>query len=306
MLVVFLAIELARRAVLGNVYPAASGHHFAFGPAIFTTPSFFNNLFLVQGLPFHPPVTWNVPAWSISCEAAVYLIFPASFLALVRYGRNMLWLAAFLAATTLTVLYYCSEPHSLNSEAGYNVVRCAGEFTVGLCLYRLYSGHSLPIILARDNVAWPVVALLILSLHFGLPDLLLVAELALLLLVAVMNRGLVRAALEMRIPEFLGRISYSVYMVHWPVFFLVALAARVFGGPDALLRQSAAVRGVLFIFACMAVIACSTLTYCAIEVPCRKVIMAWRKAAYPSAPSISGVEHEKVLESPIALSGSKT
>jgi len=274
MLLVFLAIELARPTIFGDVYPSANRAG-GFGPVDFTTPSFFGHLFLVQALPFHAHTSWNAPAWSISCEAAVYFIFPVLFLALARGGRSMLWPAAALAATTLTLLYGLAEPRSL--DAGFNVVRCAAEFTIGLCLYRLYAGRRLPAVLASDIVAWPAVALLILSLHLGLADLLIVAELALLLLVAVVNRGRLRAALETRVPEFLGRISYSIYMVHFPVFFVAALTARTLGGPDALLRQSPAVRVVLFILALAVVIALSTLTYRAIEAPCRKAIMARRR-----------------------------
>jgi peptidoglycan/LPS O-acetylase OafA/YrhL len=273
MLMVFLAIELARPSVFGDFYPVANRAG-GFGPIDFMTPSFFGHLFLVQALPFHAHTSWNAPAWSISCEAAVYFAFPVLFLALARRGRSMLWLAMLVAAATLTVVYVLAEPHSL--DAGYNILRCAAEFTIGLCLQRLYAGHGLPAILTRDVVAWPVVGVLVLSLHLGLSDLLLVAELALLLLVAVANRGRLRAALETRVPEFLGRISYSIYMVHFPIFFVAALAARALGGPDALMRQSAAVRGVLFLFALAFVIALATLTYRAIEVPCRKAIMARR------------------------------
>jgi peptidoglycan/LPS O-acetylase OafA/YrhL len=275
MLVAFLAIELARPAIFGDVYPATTSAG-GLGPADFTMPSFFANLFLVQALPFHAHPSWNVPAWSISCEAAVYLVFPVLFLALARRDPSILWLAALLSAAALTMLYALSEtPHSL--DAGYNLIRCAAEFTIGLCLYRLYAGHRLPAILARDVVAWTVVALLILSLHLGLADPLIVVELALLLLVAVVNRGRLRAALETRVPEFLGRISYSIYMVHFPVLFVAALAARALGGQDALLRQSPAVRVVLFILALAVIVALSTLTYHAIEAPCRKAIMARRR-----------------------------
>jgi peptidoglycan/LPS O-acetylase OafA/YrhL len=274
MLMIFLAIELARPAVFGDFYPEANRVG-GFGPLDFTTPSFFGHLFLVQALPFHAGTSWNAPAWSISCEAAVYFVFPILFLALARRGRGMLWAAALLAAATLTALYGLAEPHSL--DAGYNVVRCAAEFTIGLCLYRLYAEHGVPGFLARDVVAWLVAALLLVSLHFGASDLLIVAELALLLLVAVVNRGAFAATLTMRLPQFLGRISYSIYMVHFPVFFVMALTARALGGGDALLRQSPATRSVLFILALAVVIGLSTLTYRTIEVPCREAIMAWRR-----------------------------
>jgi peptidoglycan/LPS O-acetylase OafA/YrhL len=271
MLVAFLAIELARPAIFGDVYPAANRAG-GFGPVDFTTPSFFGHLFLVQAWPLHAHTSWNAPAWSISCEAAVYFVFPVLFLALARRARSALYLAGLLALATLGVLYGIAQPHSL--DAGYNIVRCAAEFTIGVCLYRLYAEHHLSAFLARDVVAWTVAALLLLSLHLGLPDLLVVAELALMLLVAVVNRGFFAAALETRLPEFLGRISYSIYMVHFPVFFVAALAARAVGGPQALLGQSPAVRVVFFGAALAAVIALSTLTYNAIEVPCRKAIMA--------------------------------
>jgi peptidoglycan/LPS O-acetylase OafA/YrhL len=274
MLAAFLGIELARSAIFGNVYPEA--HRVGgFGPIDFTTPDFFGQLFLVQAWPFHAHTSWNAPAWSISCETAAYFMFPVLFLALARRGRKLVWLAGLLALATLAALYGLARPHSL--DAGYNIIRCGAEFTIGVCLQRLYAERHAAAFLARDAAAFSVAALLILSLHLGLPDLLVVAEFALLLLVAVLNRGAFSAALETRIPEFFGRISYSIYMVHFPVFFVIALAARALGGPEALIGQSPAMRVVLFVPAFALVIGLSTLTYHAIEVPCRKAIMARRR-----------------------------
>jgi peptidoglycan/LPS O-acetylase OafA/YrhL len=273
-LLVFLVIMAARPTIFGDIYPEANRAG-GFGPIDFTTPNILGHLFLVQAWPLHAHTSWNAPAWSISCEVAAYFIFPILFLALARRGLGMLWAAGAVAVATLALLYALSQPHSL--DAGYNVIRCGAEFTIGLCLNRLYAGNHLPRLLARDIVAWSLAAALVLSLHLGLPDLLVVAEMALLLPIAVANGGRFAAALGTRAPVFLGKISYSIYMVHFPVFFVTALAARAIAGPEALLGRSPALRVAFFVAALAVVIALSTLTYRFIEVPARKAIMARRK-----------------------------
>ena len=70
------------------------------------------------------------------------------------------------------------------------------------------------------------------------------------------------SGLDIRPLRFLGRVSYSFYLLHWPMFYLSAIAYIAAGLPQT---------GAANLFICIASItmalALSTLTYSAIEVP---------------------------------------
>jgi peptidoglycan/LPS O-acetylase OafA/YrhL len=270
-LLAFLAVAVTRSTIFGDIFPVSHRTE-PYGSGDFTVESFIANLLLIQALPFHAKPSWNSPSWSISCEAVVYFIFPIIFLALARGGRLLLYPVILLAVAILVVLWDIADPHTL--DGGFNIVRCAAEFTVGLGLYRVYVTADLPGICSSEFAAWSTAAALLLSLHLGLPDVVIVVLMALLLVVGAVNSGSFGRWLCKPALLFLGEISFSIYLVHFPIFFAMALVAQKLGGPDALLRQSAMTRGGLFLVALSIVIGVSILTYRTIERPCRRAIIA--------------------------------
>jgi peptidoglycan/LPS O-acetylase OafA/YrhL len=256
-LLVLVVVEFVRVRALGGFVPLThAGLHF-------TLPSLFANLFLVQSL-LYPSTTWNEPAWSISSEAAVYLVFP--LLAAIAARRRMLAPIIAVCAAALAGIYFQRDPMTL----GFGCIRCAAEFTVGLCLYRLYVDGRFPALVMRDGVALAVVLVLALSLHFGLFDLLIVPQLCALLMVAAANRARFAAILSTPVPQFLGRISYSIYLVHWPAFYVAALAVQRMWGREVILRQPNSVRVAVLLAAAPIIVALAALSYRYVEMPCRK------------------------------------
>jgi len=176
------------------------------------------NLLLIQswGTPFCPIVS---PSWSISTEWAAYFLFPLLWLCTTRWTRA----AACIAAATVLLLSLLSDEtvHQvgcrigpLNLGAGetfFPLLRCFSEFSLGLIAYRATG--------VRDASLW-VAALIIGLLCFKATDVPVVLLFCVLVAMLGRDRGPVAAVLGWRPIYFLGEVSYSIYMVHYPLIVI--------------------------------------------------------------------------------------
>lgn len=183
------------------------------------------NLLLVQAWwPDFHPLSFNYPAWSISVEYWIYLIFG---LLLLAFQRQAVWLFAALAGAAL-----------LAPEAGYpGLTRMVwlglSCFFAGALTYRVY--HALRhVALARwllsvleaasvGLVVWVMVTPMahqesVLSLLFCVA-----------VLVFAFDGGVLSALLRGRPFDLMGRLSYSIYMTHALVLFFVTLVFTQLG-----------------------------------------------------------------------------
>jgi peptidoglycan/LPS O-acetylase OafA/YrhL len=134
-----------------------------------------------------------------------------------------------------------------------------------LCLPR----RRFAAVLSRDFVAIGIAAAIVLSLHFGGPDLLDVVLFAGLILAAVSNSGAFARAINVPPLVWLGTISYSLYLIHGFVQFLATKLLDSFGLTD---RSNFATTLSLVLMTVM-VAAClisAAITYFSVE-------LAWRK-----------------------------
>lgn len=103
----------------------------------YTAQSYFQQLSLSQQWfePNHAP-TWDGPAWTVSCEALAYLLFPIFAVIIFRLGGSAApWLLAMLAATMMVprlLVLLAGESHT----SPYNwVLRIICEFLAGIFAY---------------------------------------------------------------------------------------------------------------------------------------------------------------------------
>ena len=182
--------------------------------------SIVTNLFLVQSLNIHDVLTWNTPAWSISTECYVYIVFPFLVAAITRTkaaSLAMLALTLVVLAFGLTLIRQPSErvgPLDITFAWGY--FRCLIEFCLGLIVYKAYSAG---LILVSGSDALVVVVTLCLGfvLQNHWHDVLALPLIALLILSVSRNEGAVRSFLTVPALRWLGEASYSIYLVHVPV-----------------------------------------------------------------------------------------
>jgi len=270
--------------------------------------SLLSNLLLLQSLGLHDGVTWNFPAWSISVEFWVNLLFAAVLIApLTRPGRDPLrdktMLVALMALAGGAATFFAARV-SKDLTFDYGLLRCIYGFFLGAAAQRLRAENLDPtarwprraLAVAEVALAAAAIAFIVYGEAFWLfmlsPPLFAAAA-----LVFAREQGPLSRLLLTRPFRAFGEWSYSIYMVH--VFLLVNVMGRaasfagkagLFGmtpAPDGgralaeiFTRGPIAAAGVCLVYVAL-VLATSALTYRFIERPGRSWFNAL--AAHPSS-----------------------
>ena len=199
--------------------------------------SFAASLVLVQGFTFVPFV-WNAPAWSISTEWYVYLLFPLMVPLMTRLPGavlRVLWLAVAL------VVAYFFVGDELQDWPLHRLLVCLAEFTLGCLTHRLVRSGSWPLLrnraLATVVFVAPIV-LLALPQRFdgGWLHAVVAVGFGLSIGVIAAEETLVDGVLAGRVLQALGLISYSIYLDHEILYSLAGSAADAYTGHAHTLR----------------------------------------------------------------------
>lgn len=166
--------------------------------------------------------TPNMPAWSISAEWFAYLLFPAlSYFLFYRKGVVGLYIGAGLALAFFQPLSNFCLTHVLSG------------FLVGMAAYRLMPALS-RIKFGRYTGCCVTAAILLWAQAAAPPVAVGLLLFAVLIPALTSPDDLVSRLLGARPLVYLGEISYSLYMVHWPARVVVRNALRIFGALDSL------------------------------------------------------------------------
>ncbi len=235
-----------------------------------------SNLLMTHAMNQHVYLSWDIVSWSIGAEWWTYVL---TVPVLIWLHRAPVWIGGMVMAAGfagLVALVYALPDKTLDITFNYGFVRCLCEFVIGLGLYRLYrAGRAKN--LAHDAVVIVLLAVIVGVFHFRLNDLIIVPVFALLILSVSANSGHFHRVLQMRPLQYLGRISYSLYLVHGVVFsalwfvlpwFKSQYHPAVFNTPEKLAYMA------LFI---SLVLAISHLTYRYVERPARLFLLSLRK-----------------------------
>ena len=183
-------------------------------PELYSFGRLFQNVLLIQAwsIPIHE--SWNVPAWSISCEWAAYLFFPVIvFSKAVARSVRLSIMTGGIALLMMTLLLQSVHADGNNQ---YGLIRIAGEFVAGCSLCQLFHAK------AAQNWNWNVIipislALAILLLGFVLPLYSLVAYWCVpFLALVVLGLGLSLCALfslDFEQIVFIWRL-YFLFLIH--------------------------------------------------------------------------------------------
>ena len=235
-------------------------------------------LFLVHAW-FSGHVGWNIPSWSISAEMFAYLLFP--LLVALHFRAPRILGAALLTFSIIFYAYVAATSGSLDIVAGLSPLRCIAGFGLGMLVY--YNRASVqglsPAVLSTIQLvalAWAVTVLC-----SPISDPMIVPGFVMTVWATWTDRGLLARLLSSRPLQWLGDISYSVYLLHVPLlsaflFFWVHATHRFPIGQDLS-------RSVWLCLSFALVLAVSTLTYKFIEVPARRYLLnAWRRRKAPA------------------------
>ncbi len=243
---------------------------------------FMSHLMMIHAWGAGDGLHFNAPSWSISAELFAYLMFPVFVFGLGAARRHPLRV---LGATALAVIAYAtllgSVAHREIFEMSWNIglLRIIPDFALGVVLYYVGLRHSVGLAYARIGVAGSL-ALAVALVMAGAPTVAVVLALAALIwFCADAERWGSLKRIRGDFAVLLGEISYSVYMLHFPVGILVLgyLLKRWTGGNPV--NQL-----VLTTSAVVLVTVLSYLTHRFIEIPARTYLNAKASAVMAARP----------------------
>jgi len=180
--------------------------------------NFVVSLFLMNSFGFATGSSWNYPSWSISAEVATYLVFCFSTLTL-KFGYWLVW--GVLISISLVLIDYFNLHESTTN---FGILRGVAGFGCGIFLYKIYDKSNYhvrrfakgkPLIFASLEI---VVCLMFSSLFFeGSGEMVwwsIYPIFCCAIYVFSFESWKISGLLSNSILSYIGKISYSIYMVH--------------------------------------------------------------------------------------------
>ena len=235
-------------------------------------------LFMVQTWdPFHPSraMAWNFTAWSLSCEALFYILFPWLLAAMAHL--HLRHLRILIAVTTIFIVFghtTLAEPEQIHTawiSALFRwtptPIRRLPEFIlgIGLGLHYLRSGRQT----VKAWLLWIAIAAelaLLATLHGPWISLLVIPD-AILLYELAYGGTLIARFLSIRVMIILGGASYAIYLMQYPVRNLLTI----------FLKHAAPQRGASWspVLYPLVLIGFSTAVFLWFEEPTRRALRHW-------------------------------
>lgn len=234
---VFVVAELTLALVAPHLHHALPRPPLSKDRTLATIPA---NLLLLNGIGVTPGATWNGPSWSISAEFFVYIIFGIIALLPFSFRRPI---AVMLILSTLGLL--------ITFSPGFEI---CNRFALARCIYSFFIGHLIwQMRHARLRIDANVAEVLALSLTLafvwvashGAIQLLSPIPFGFTIFVFSKEQGFISRFMKKEFLQFLGKASFSIYMVHYFIAFAlfnsIKFAGKIVGilssaTPDDIMR----------------------------------------------------------------------
>jgi len=214
-------------------------------------------------------IHWNLPAWSISAEAFCYVFcFPLFWIFWPQWGSlKKIPLIILIMALLSAAFFYTPRSSDMGNCA---CARAVFGFAIGALVFgvshqwKTFSKYAAAISSASGAC---FIALLIVCGLFGVSNQYLFWIFPTLIMgIAAESNSVVSKVLSSGPVHYLGMISYSMYLWHWPlVKMLIAVIPSI-------AQTSAAYRSWLFIPFTLGVIIVSSGSYEYLEKPARRIL----------------------------------
>ncbi|MCH2190803.1 MAG: acyltransferase [Gammaproteobacteria bacterium] len=189
------------------------------------------NLLLLQAwLPSADPFSFNAPSWSISVEFYLYLVLFITILTGNR-SKQILWLLLASAGVYLTLNTDVWKAYfGFSNEVLRGLVGFFGGVVMYLC-YRLISRFKLVNSSGRSwltktlftayELILVIATVRLVSFNDSTNNLSLISLFCIVVLSFSFQRGWISTLLNIKIFQYLGKISYSIYLTHSLVLLCV-------------------------------------------------------------------------------------
>ena len=233
-----------------------------------TCRDLIDTIFLTNSTPFlGSTMGVNIPTWSISSEFISYIIYGLIVFAFVGRARNLLLLSTVIGA--LLYSYYQADLFPFNGDFGF--VRGLVAFNLGYFVWYLANKN-----IKIPNIVEIFIPVLLFILFYCLnfysfnqpetKQLLGIFVVPLFFSFSILSfiktEGLVSKLLNLKIFQFLGDISYSIYLNHYLI--ILVFPNIIFSFSD--LPQSSLNQVLVFILTTLVVILYSHFTHKYIEI----------------------------------------
>ncbi len=189
------------------------------------------NVFLVQSWGFESRAILNIPSWSISVEAAAYIVFAIVCLSVTTPGRRV-GILAVISLLSLMALVIVRWDVGLGGDVGFRIPRCLFSFGLGTVVWnfsKAKAGAAALIGSTAVQVALLSVAIASVAMTRAedLTTLLAPPIFAAAIYALAVGHGTVLSrTLAMPPLLWLGTVSYSIYLTHALVFTAIDFAAK--------------------------------------------------------------------------------
>lgn len=161
--------------------------------------------------------------WSLAVEEQFYLIYPATLIILHRFARKFFWPAialGFVISFGLNIFLVSKKPELTFYLLPTRAWELLAGALVSIAAFHWRRGQLLNEVIGFLGAIFIVSAVAFYQADYPFPGfyaLLPVIGAACLLLSGQGNSTLVSSALSWPPIVYIGRISYSLYLVHWPI-----------------------------------------------------------------------------------------
>jgi peptidoglycan/LPS O-acetylase OafA/YrhL len=220
LLAVFVVLEFVKAVAIQH--GVLQGSAFSGGNNL---TSILTNLLLVHSWGMHDGIFWNFPSWSISTEWAAYLFFAAVLLVGKRVYLTLVIVVGLLCA----VLGMYFSPDTIDMTYNYGVLRCISAFSLGILVHAAHKRVAVPVAMATvlEVAAVIVLAGALTVFGYGAATHVMPLVFGLVVFVFAGGAGAISQALTIRPLQKLGNYSYSVYMNHALLIFVLTSAGVI-------------------------------------------------------------------------------
>lgn len=224
------------------------------------------NITLLQA--FLKDSTWNEPAWAISAEWLSYLLIPPIIFYLEQTGRRVDIIILILIMAILFLMNL--KMGTLNFVSWKSIVRCGSEMIIGILSYK----HKFKIkqnpYLNYSSVSSILMVLVLVTLWWPVSHFITICIFPLLII--VLSNLSKHYIFTNPFLLFIGKISYSIYMIHWFFMSFLGNVLNYFSGNLRHLNFSLPHLVYIAIVCIFFIILLATITFNYIEQPLRYFI----------------------------------
>ena len=237
-------------------------------PQNYTATSTIGQLLLVQQWQINPPLPYNFPAWSISAEWAMYLLFPLLVWISLRTGW---WVMVVVALAASLAINYLLSSGAMNQPV-WNALRALPTFAIGVFL----SNTFLEVRIKNGEIAGFLAFILSVISMLAHLNLWVATSMFCLAIFLTARDAEPGSYFKSEVYEILGNASYSVYLLHAVIFTIIykGIWPRFFQGPVSLYAG---------IVISIIVVPISIGSYYFFEVPAREFVSGAKRRSPPNS-----------------------